>query len=77
VKYVANNRKLLAQVQADLPILKTISTKAAYPESALLPEPTEDQPDATPGPTPPAPGSNPTAPAAAPTTAPATPQPRQ
>jgi hypothetical protein len=49
VKYVANNRKQLAQVQADLPILKTISTKAAYPESALLPEPTEDKPDATRG----------------------------
>ncbi len=30
---------LLAQVQADLPILQTISTKAAYPESAFLPQP--------------------------------------
>jgi hypothetical protein len=55
VTYIANNKKLAAQVQADLPILKTISTKAAYPESALLPEPDEDKPDATRGLTPPAP----------------------
>jgi hypothetical protein len=48
VKYVAKKQKLLAQVQADLPTLKTISTKAAYPESALLPEPEEDKPDSTP-----------------------------
>jgi hypothetical protein len=67
VKYIAKNKKLVAQVQADLPILKTISTKAAYPESALLPEPEEDKPDATRGLT---------APAATPAPAvPASPQP--
>ena len=65
VKYVAKNRKRLAQVQADLPTLKTISTKAAYPESALLPEPEGDKPDATPSPTAPTPGSDSTAPTAA------------
>jgi hypothetical protein len=54
VKYVENNRKLLARVQADLPVLKTISTKAAYPESALLPEPDEDKPDGGSGATAPA-----------------------
>ena len=64
VKYVAKNRKRLAQVQADLPTLKTISTKAAYPESALLPEPEGDKPDATPSPTAPTPGSDSTAPTA-------------
>lgn len=47
VKYVQNNRKLLAQVQADLPILKNISTKAEYPETALLPEPDADKPNPT------------------------------
>jgi hypothetical protein len=53
VKYIQSNPKKLAQVQADLPILQTISTNAAYPESAFLPEPTEDKPDTTaPTPTP-------------------------
>ncbi len=47
VKYILSNRKLLARAQADLPILETISTKAAYPETAFLPEPDEDKPDAT------------------------------
>jgi hypothetical protein len=47
VKYIQANSKKLAQVRADLPILETISTKAAYPEDALLPEPSEDKPDAT------------------------------
>jgi zinc dependent phospholipase C len=46
-KYIQSNRKLLAQVQADLPVLQTISTKAAYPESAFLPEPNQDKPEAT------------------------------
>jgi hypothetical protein len=45
VKYIAENPRLLAQVQAELPILKTISTRAAYPDSALLPQPAADQPD--------------------------------
>lgn len=70
VRYVAKNRKLLAQVQADLPILKTISTKAAYPDSALLPEPDEDKPG-TRGLTQPAPTSDsavPTSPSASPAT---------
>jgi hypothetical protein len=39
VAYLKNKPKLLAQVQADLPILQTISTKAQYPDSAFLPEP--------------------------------------
>jgi hypothetical protein len=41
-KYLKRKPKLLAQVQADLPILQTISTKAAYPDTAFLPEPTDD-----------------------------------
>ena len=39
VTYLNQKPQLLAQVQADLPILQTISTKAAYPDSAFLPEP--------------------------------------
>jgi uncharacterized protein (DUF433 family) len=50
VAYVQSNRKKLAQIQADLPILKTIPANAAYPESALLPEPAQDKPDAPPTP---------------------------
>jgi hypothetical protein len=42
VIYIANNPKRLAQVQADLPILRAISTHAAYPASAFLPEPAAD-----------------------------------
>jgi hypothetical protein len=58
VKYVQSNRKLLAQVQVDLPVLKTISTKAEYPPSAFLPEPDEDKPEGTPAvPRPPSPAS--------------------
>jgi Zinc dependent phospholipase C len=55
-KYIQADKKRLAQVQADLLILKTISTKAAYPESAFLPEPEEDKPDPT---VPTAPGVSP------------------
>ena len=29
-------------MQAELPILRAISTHAAYPDTAFLPEPTED-----------------------------------
>jgi hypothetical protein len=47
VKYIQADKKKLAQVEADLPILQTISTKAAYPESAFLPEPDKDKPDPT------------------------------
>jgi hypothetical protein len=50
VIYLKRNPKKFAQIQADLPILKTISTKAAYPETALLPEPFADRPAAQPGP---------------------------
>jgi hypothetical protein len=68
VKYIQSNGKLLARVQADLPVLQTISTKAAYPDSAFLPEPDVDKPDAaTPAAPVPAPTANPTAPATAPT----------
>jgi hypothetical protein len=56
---------MIAQVRADLPILQTISTKAAYPETALLPEPDEAKPDATePADPQPTPSSDSTAPAA-------------
>ena len=78
VKYIARNKKLVAQVQADLPILATISTKAAYPESALLPEPEEDKPDATRGLTAPVPASAPAAVPVAPAAVPpAAAQPQQ
>ena len=43
-KYLKRKPKLLAQVKEDLPILKTISTKAQYPETAFLPEPAADLP---------------------------------
>jgi hypothetical protein len=46
-KYIQSDKKRLAQVEADLPILRTISTKAAYPETAFLPEPEEAKPDPT------------------------------
>jgi uncharacterized protein (DUF433 family) len=57
--YVTHNRKRLAQVQADLPILRTISTKAAYPETAFLPEP---EADLAPNPVPQSQSPNPTKP---------------
>jgi hypothetical protein len=51
VTYFKQKPQLLAQVQADLPVLQTISTKAAYPDSAFLPEPDEAKaPDAQPAP---------------------------
>ena len=40
--YIYRDPKKLAQVQAELPILQTISTKAAYPDTAFLPEPAAD-----------------------------------
>ena len=51
VKYIQSDPKRLAGVQADLPILQTISTKAAYPDTAFLPEPNADKPP-NPQPTP-------------------------
>jgi hypothetical protein len=44
VKYMQNKPKMIAQVKADLPILQTISTRAAYPDTAFLPQPDEDKP---------------------------------
>jgi len=44
VKYLEGDSKRLAQVQLDLTVLKNISTKAAYPETAFLPEPDEMKP---------------------------------
>jgi hypothetical protein len=44
VKYIRNDRTRLAQVNADLPVLRNISTRAAYPETAFLPQPDEDKP---------------------------------
>ena len=52
VIYLKPKPKLLAQVQADLPILQGISTKAAYPDTAFLPEPDEDKAPAPQGATP-------------------------
>jgi hypothetical protein len=46
-KYIQASPKRLLQVQDDLPVLKTISTKAQYPETAFLPEPEADKPDGT------------------------------
>jgi Zinc dependent phospholipase C len=46
VKYLKQKPQTLAQVQADLPVLQKISTQAAYPDTAFLPEPDEDLPDA-------------------------------
>ena len=43
-KYLQRKAAKLAQVKTDLDILKTISTKAAYPDTAFLPEPDEDKP---------------------------------
>lgn len=43
-KYIERDPKRLARVKADLPILQTISTKAAYPDTAFLPEPDADKP---------------------------------
>ena len=43
VKYLKQKPKMLAQVEADLPILQSISTNAAYPDTAFLPEPDEDK----------------------------------
>lgn len=45
-KYVQSKPARLAQVQADLPILQTMPTKAAYPDTAFLPEPDADKPPA-------------------------------
>ena len=47
VKYIQANPKKLAQVEAELPILQKLSTKAQYPASALLPEPEVDKPEGT------------------------------
>ena len=42
VTYLERKPTLLVQVQADLPILQAVSTKAAYPDTAFLPEPAAD-----------------------------------
>jgi hypothetical protein len=42
--YIEKKPRKLAQVQADLPILKSVSTHAEYPETAFLPEPAADLP---------------------------------
>jgi Zinc dependent phospholipase C len=80
-KYLKRKPKLLAQVQSDLPILKTISTKAQYPDTAFLPEPDADKPSSTetqsqgPAPSGPAAGTVVRTPAADPT--PDSPKPQQ
>jgi len=40
--YLRRDAKKIARVQAELPILKTVSTSASYPDTAFLPEPDED-----------------------------------
>jgi hypothetical protein len=47
VTYVQNKPKLLARVEADLAVLKTISTRAEYPATAFLPEPDADKPSSS------------------------------
>jgi hypothetical protein len=42
-KYLQRKTSKLAQVKTDLQILQTISTKAAYPDTAFLPEPDADK----------------------------------
>ena len=42
--YLKRKPARFAQVEAELPILQTISTKAAYPDTAFLPEPAADLP---------------------------------
>jgi Zinc dependent phospholipase C len=44
--YLKRDPRKFAQMQAELPILQTISTKAAYPETAFLPEPAAATPQA-------------------------------
>jgi hypothetical protein len=44
VKYIQPSPDMLAQVKADLPILQAISTRAAYPDSAFLPQPDAAKP---------------------------------
>jgi hypothetical protein len=57
--YLQREPKQFALMQAELPILAGISTHAAYPDTAFLPEPVED---AAPAPAPPpAPASAPDA----------------
>jgi len=52
-KYIQSNPKKLAQLRRDLPILKTIPTRALEPAGAFLPESAEDKPGAaTPSPQP-------------------------
>jgi uncharacterized protein (DUF433 family) len=45
--YLQRDPVKFARMQAELPILTTISTHAAYPDTAFLPEPTEDAAPAT------------------------------
>jgi hypothetical protein len=44
VKYIQHDSSRIAQVKADLPVLQNISTRAAYPDTAFLPQPDEDKP---------------------------------
>ena len=44
VKYIRQDEQRVAQVKADLPILQKISTRAAYPDTAFLPQPDEAKP---------------------------------
>jgi uncharacterized protein (DUF433 family) len=53
--YLQRNPQMFARMQAELPILVNISTNAAYPDTAFLPEPTQDAapaPAPKPAPTP-------------------------
>lgn len=76
-KYLRRKPSLLAQVKADLPVLQAISTRAAYPDTAFLPEPEEDKPTGGKATPPPAPTNPPAASAAAPDTDPKQPTPNE
>jgi len=62
VKYIQDKPQMIAQVKADLPILNAISTRAAYPNTAFLPQPDEAKPPEAKG----EPSSNAPEPASAP-----------
>ena len=44
VKYIQHDSERMEQVRADLPILQKISTRAAYPDTAFLPQPDAAKP---------------------------------
>jgi hypothetical protein len=57
--YLQRNPRMFARMQAELPVLVTISTQAAYPDTAFLPEPANDAAPAPPPQTQPLPQTQP------------------